>query len=146
MVDEDGDGVGDPSDDNGKDLSHLVPETEVAWDVPPSFNNDPQDMSGGGGDEPPPEEVPEPSGDLRADLGALRTAEKAMLVEARALVDKYEETRALVAAVKGTVFGQGATDAYERGETTAIRCRTTRRRASPSPTRSPRPARRSPPR
>ncbi|WP_329074605.1 hypothetical protein [Streptomyces niveus] len=115
MVDEDGDGVGDPSDDNGKDLSHLVPETEVAWDVPPSFNNDPQDMSGGGGDEPPPEEVAEPSGDLRADLGALRTAEKAMLVEARALVDKYEETRALVAAVKGTVFGQGATDAYERG-------------------------------
>ncbi|MFF2852332.1 hypothetical protein ACFVT5_39370 [Streptomyces sp. NPDC058001] len=114
MVDEDGDGVADPSEDNGKDLSHLVPDTEVAWDVPPSFNIDPTDLSGGG-DGPEPEEITEPSGDLRVDLGALRTAEKSMLTEARGAVDTYEEVRALVAAVKDTVFGQGATDTYERG-------------------------------
>ncbi|MGP4005639.1 hypothetical protein [Streptomyces sp. 4N124] len=114
MVDEDGDEAADPSEDNGKDLSHLVPDPEVAWDVPPSFNIDPTDLSGGG-DGPPPEEIKEPSGDLRVDLGALRTAEKSMLTEARGAVDKYEEVRALVAAVKDTVFGQGATDRYERG-------------------------------
>lgn len=114
MVDEDGDGVADPSEDNGEDLSHLVPDTEVVWDVPPSFNTDPTDLSGGG-DGPEPEEITDPSGDLRVDLGALRTAEKSMLTEARGAVDTYEEVRALVAAVKDTVFGQGATDKYERG-------------------------------
>ncbi|MFE7979548.1 hypothetical protein [Streptomyces shenzhenensis] len=114
MVDEDGDGAADPSEDNGKDLSYLVPDPEVVWDVPPSFNIDPRDLSGGG-DGPEPEKITEPSGDLRVDLGALRTAEKSMLTEARGAVDKYEEVRALVAAVKDTVFGQGATDKYERG-------------------------------
>ncbi|MFK4272260.1 hypothetical protein [Streptomyces milbemycinicus] len=114
MVDEDGDGAADPSEDNGKDLSYLVPDPEVVWDVPPSFNIDPKDLSGGG-DGPQSEEITEPSGDLRVDLGALRTAEKSILTEARGAVDKYEEVRALVAAVKDTVFGQGAKDAYERG-------------------------------
>ncbi|MDH6565085.1 hypothetical protein M2160_000106 [Streptomyces sp. SAI-117] len=113
IVDEDGDGAADPSEDNGKDLSHLVPDTEVVWAVPPSFNIDPTDLTKGG-DGPPSEEITEPSGDLRVDLGALRTAEQSMLTEARGAVDKYEEVRALVAAVKDTVFGQGAKDAYER--------------------------------
>ncbi|RDD83931.1 hypothetical protein [Streptomyces parvulus] len=113
MVDEDGDGEADPSEDNGEDLSYLVPETEVVWDVPPSFNIPPTDM-GGGGDGPPTEETIEPSGDLRVDLGALRTSEKSVLTEARGAVEKYEEVRALVASVKDTVFGQGAEDKYER--------------------------------
>ncbi|WP_409055174.1 hypothetical protein [Streptomyces sp. SYP-A7185] len=114
VTDEDGDGEADPSADNGKDLSHLVPDTEVAWDAPPSFNLDPKDLSKDGGG-PPAEEITEPSADLRIDLGALRTAEQSMLTEARGAVNKYEEVRAKVAAVKDSVFGQGATDKYEKG-------------------------------
>ncbi|MEW2519465.1 hypothetical protein [Actinacidiphila alni] len=106
-----------PSPDNGKDLSSLVPETHVAWDVPPSFNTDPKDLDGGGGD---PKQITEPSGDLRIDLGALRTAEKAMLTEARAAVAKYEELRAKVEAVKGHVFGQGAQDPNDHSGYTSL--------------------------
>lgn len=114
--DEDGDGEPDEqpkSDDYGKDLSDLVPETKVAWDVPPSFNLDPKDMSSAGSGDP--EEITEPSGDLKIDLGALRTAEKSMLTEARGAVAKYEELRAKVFAVKGDVFGQGAKDPNPEG-------------------------------
>ncbi|WP_328356094.1 hypothetical protein OG800_16060 [Streptomyces sp. NBC_00445] len=108
-----GGGEGDPGPE--KDLSGLVPTTEVAWDTPPSFNIKPTDLSsGGGGDEPPDQEVTEPSGDLKIDLGAMRTAEQSILTETRGAVDKYEEVRTLVVSVQDTVFGQTAMDEYER--------------------------------
>lgn len=116
QTDDDGDQP--PSPDNGKDLSSLVPETHVAWSVPPSFNTDPTDLSSeGSGDK---KEITEPSGDLKIDLGAMRTAEKAMLTEARGAVAKYEDLRAKVAAVKGHVFGQGAQDENDHSGYTSL--------------------------
>ncbi|MFI9809519.1 hypothetical protein ACIHEJ_35170 [Streptomyces sp. NPDC052301] len=113
LPDPEGDGS-DPGPDHGKDLSGLVPTDQVAWGEPPSFNTDPQAIpkDQGGGDSPPPTA---PSGDLRIDLSAMRTAEKSMLSEARAAVATYEEVRAQVMAKKDTVFGQGAhTDGHYR--------------------------------
>lgn len=107
-----------PSKDNGKNLDYLVPATHVAWDVPPSFNLDAKDMSPGGGGGP--QEVTEPSGDLRVDLGAMRTAEKSMLTEARGAVAAYEDLRAKVAAAKGHVFGQGAQDPNDHSGYTSL--------------------------
>ncbi|MEK8146538.1 hypothetical protein NKH18_50565 [Streptomyces sp. M10(2022)] len=45
----------------------------------------------------------------------MRTAETSMLTEATGAVTKYEELRTLVASVKDTVFGQGATETKESG-------------------------------
>ncbi|ROQ77133.1 hypothetical protein EDD95_3634 [Streptomyces sp. CEV 2-1] len=105
----------EPSADNGKDLSGLVPEDKVAWDTPPSFNLDPKDVNSSGSNPPEPKPGP-PSGNLRVDLASLRTGEKSMLVEAREAVAKYEEVRAHVASVKDTVFGQTAKDKADTGE------------------------------
>lgn len=110
---EEGEGEGETSEDNGRDLAHMVPETEVAWEEPPSFNIDPTDLSSGGDENQ--DENTEPSADFKVDLATLRTAESAMLTEANGAVNKYEEVRALVAAVKGTVFGQGATSKKSSG-------------------------------
>ncbi|WP_394427741.1 hypothetical protein [Streptomyces sp. SGAir0957] len=102
-----GDESDEPGADHGADLSGLVPQDKVAWSTPPSFNDDPKDSGSGGGDSPP-EGGTEPSGDLRIDLGSVRTAETAMLTEARGAVAAYEEVRAKVASSKDSVFGQGA--------------------------------------
>ncbi|WP_394427100.1 hypothetical protein [Streptomyces sp. SGAir0957] len=112
--DESDDGS-EKSADYGKDLSSLVPEDKVAWTTAPSFNEDPQDV-GDGGSGPDMKEPGPPSGDLAVDLASLRTAEASMLVEARAMVAKYEEVRAHVASVKDTVFGQTAKDKADNGE------------------------------
>ncbi|MEK8146537.1 hypothetical protein NKH18_50560 [Streptomyces sp. M10(2022)] len=45
---EETDEESDPSPDNGRDLSNMVPEVEVAWEDPPSFNTDPTDLSSDG--------------------------------------------------------------------------------------------------
>lgn len=110
---EETDEESDPSPDNGRDLSNMVPEVEVAWEDPPSFNTDPTDLSSDGGSEES-DEV-ETSGDLRIDLASMRTAETSMLTEANGAVTKYEELRTLVASVKDTVFGQEATETKESG-------------------------------
>lgn len=114
VPDEDDADSDEESPDNGKDLSYMVPHAEVAWDTPPSFNKDPKDIDESAGDKPP-KEITEPSGDLKIDLSALRTTEKALLTESRAAVKKYEELRTKVAAVKGTVFGQTAMDKGKEG-------------------------------
>lgn len=99
--------AGDLGPDHGKDLSGLVPTDKVAWGEPPSFNIDPKKIAQDPGTEPPVAAA-ELSGDLKIDLGAVRTTERAMLTESRAAVAKYEEVRAKVMAKKDTVFGQGA--------------------------------------
>lgn len=111
---EEGEGEGETTEDNGRDLAHMVPETEVAWEDPPSFNDDPKDLSSGGGDDDQDENT-DPSADFKIDLATLRTAETSMLTEANGAVTKYEEVRALVASVRGTVFGQGATSKGDGG-------------------------------
>lgn len=103
---EGGDDQSEPGPDHGKDLSGLVPNDKVAWGEPPSFNDDPQKIpSDSGTESPAPGDA---SGDLRIDLSAMRTTERAMLTESRAAVATYEEVRAKVMAKKDTVFGQGA--------------------------------------
>jgi hypothetical protein len=113
-----GDDAGTKSADNGKDLSSLVPVDRVAWTAPPSFNVDPTDLPGAGSGATTT--LTEPSGDLKIDLGALRTAENGMLTQARGAVAKYEEVRAKVEAVKGHVFGQGAQDANDHSGYTSL--------------------------
>lgn len=99
-----------PGPDNGKDLGGLVPVDKVAWEQPPSFNDDPKDIYPSQGDGPPDEEADaEHAVDMRIDLPTVRTAETSMLTEARTAVSEYEEVRKKVDAVKGTVFGQGTT-------------------------------------
>jgi hypothetical protein len=93
--------------DHGADLGNLVPKDEVAWTTPPSFNDDPKDITNSGSGTPPPGDT-EPSGDFKVDLGSIRTAETAMLTEVRGGVTKYEEVRAKVAGCKDSVFGQTA--------------------------------------
>ncbi|MBU7600419.1 hypothetical protein JGS22_023000 [Streptomyces sp. P38-E01] len=111
---EEGEGEEETTEDNGRDLAYMVPETEVAWDELPSFNDDPSDLSedSGDGDQ---DENSDPSADFKMDLSTLRTAETSILAEANGAVDKYEEVRALVASVKDTVFGQGATSKGDGG-------------------------------
>ncbi|MCS0603528.1 hypothetical protein NX794_20255 [Streptomyces sp. LP11] len=111
----DGDGSQEKSADNGKDLGGLVPEDKVAWETAPSFNQDPQDI-GDGGDQPDKKDPGPPAGDFGVSLSSLRTAEASMLVEARAMVAKYEEVRTHVVAAKDTVFGQTAKDKPDDGE------------------------------
>ncbi|MER7413359.1 MULTISPECIES: hypothetical protein [Streptomyces] len=107
---EEGDGEEpEPSADNGKDLSGLVPKDEVAWDEPPSFNKDPQDIEQSQSDGPPDAPDPGSASDLKIDLASVRTTEESMLTEARTAVAAYEELRSKVLSQQDTVFGQGAT-------------------------------------
>lgn len=101
-----GDDQSEPGADHGKDLSGLVPTDKVAWGEPPSFNDDPKKIPSDSGSEEQGDT--DPSGDLKIDLGAMRTTEKSVLTETRAAVAKYEEVRSKVMATKDSVFGQGA--------------------------------------
>lgn len=113
--DGDGDG-GDATHDTGAPdrLDGLVPVDKVVWTTPPSFNDDPKDGEAGG--TKPGANEAETTADLKIDLEAMRTAERSMLAETRGAVDKYEELRKKVAAVKDHVFGQGAQDDNAQGE------------------------------
>ncbi|MFH8981694.1 hypothetical protein [Streptomyces varsoviensis] len=111
----DGDGDDKPSPDHNKNLDGLVPTDKVAWTAPPSFNDDPKDIGSDSGSEAPQNNYT-PSGDFKIDPSSLRTAEKSMLTEAKGGVEKYEEVRKKVMAVKGTVFGQGAQTKVTKGE------------------------------
>jgi hypothetical protein len=91
--------------DKGKDFSGEVPTVTVNWSEPPSFNDDPPQASGDGNQN---QNIP-PAEPFRIDLTSMRTAEEAMLSDARTAVDKYEQLRQKVLSQKDTIFGQKAT-------------------------------------
>ncbi|MBM7091497.1 hypothetical protein ABZ606_10735 [Streptomyces sp. NPDC012461] len=92
----DHDGFEDP--DAGKDFSHLIPAMSVGWDVPPSFNLDPETGSGTGSTS---KEVAD-SGPILFDARTVRSTENALLAESRNAVSGYEALRARVDAVVHT--------------------------------------------
>lgn len=98
-------GDGQPDPDAGKDFSYLVPNLQVAWSTPPSFNQDPPG-SDGSGDKT--DNVPS-CGPIRVNLPTLRSAEQRMLSSAQTIVGDYESLRSKVMSTKDTVFGQNAT-------------------------------------
>jgi hypothetical protein len=98
-------GDGQPDPDAGKDFGYLVPDLQVSWSTPPSFNQDPPDKGGngeGGGNDVPP------CGPFQVHLATLRSAEQRMLGGARTVVGDYKALRSRVMSVKDTVFGQHA--------------------------------------
>jgi hypothetical protein len=103
-----GGGNGQPDPDAGKDFGYLVPNVQVAWSTPPSFNQDPPDVTPPGGDGDKDNDVPA-CGPIQVNLGTLRTAEQSMLSASRIAVTDYEALRNKVMSVKDTVFGQTAT-------------------------------------
>ncbi|MBD0736463.1 hypothetical protein [Streptomyces sp. CBMA29] len=115
LPDPPADGTETPSPDHDKNLDGLVPTDKVVWSTPPSFNTDPTDSGSDPGSGPDPNSY-EAAADLKIDLSAVRVAEKSMLTESRGAVDRYEELRKRVMAVKGHVFGQGAQDKNAEGE------------------------------
>jgi hypothetical protein len=103
-----GGGDGTPNPNAGADLSRLVPHVQVAWSTPPTFNQDPPDMTPPDGDGDKDKDVPA-CGPIQVDLGTLRTAEQSMLAASQIAVTDYEALRTKVMSLKDTVFGQTAT-------------------------------------
>lgn len=96
-----GDGPDDgPSPDSGKELDNLVPEVEVAWSTPPSFNDEPPTGGGGGGGDE------ETQGYTKLHLAGLRAAEQTVLGAARTAVASYEALKDNVLRTEGHIFGQ----------------------------------------
>lgn len=102
-------GGGPPDPDTGKDLSNLVPNLQVAWSTPPSFNLDPPEETPPGGGGPPPSSSVPSVNPIRAALPSMRGVEQQMLAAAGNAVNDYEALRSQVMALKDTVFGQEAT-------------------------------------
>lgn len=92
-----------PDPDAGKDFGNLVPNLQVAWGTPPSFNLDPP-----GGESKDNKNTP-PCGPIEVHLGTLRDAEQTMLACSRTIVDEYEALKNKVMSSKDGVFGQHAT-------------------------------------
>lgn len=103
--DDDDDSSGDDDfEHKGEDLSSGVPDVDVVWQGPPSWEIGPQGGGSGGGDSD------DDDAEVRhfsMDATSVRAAEENMLTESRSIVATYTQMKEKVAAEKGTVFGQG---------------------------------------
>jgi hypothetical protein len=136
-MDPNAQGGDQPDPDAGKDLTYLVPNAQVAWSTPPSFNLDPPNpnpppSSGdpSGGDTPP-------CGTIQVNLPTLRSAEDSMLGAARIAVGDYQSLRDKVMSVKDTAFGQQSTVTSDGWWNPASQGWMAGGQASPSPVQDP---------
>ena len=75
-------GEGTPNPDAGKDYGYLVPNLQVVWSDPPTFNADPRNIGSGGDSGSSSEDAPW-CPPIRMKTGSVRDSERRMLAAAR---------------------------------------------------------------
>lgn len=92
--------------DEGKDLSDQVPDVNVLWLSPPSFNQDPGGGSSGGDDGG--NDAPATTS-YSIDTGSVRSAEENMLQSSQDAINSYKQLQERVQSAKkggDDVFGE----------------------------------------
>ena len=101
------------SDDTGQDLSYLVPEVEVTWGTPPSFNTDPTEASGSSSST----STVTPVEAFNINTGGVRAGEESFLGSLRNDTSQYDELRSstMNAVSDPTFFGPATVSASDYG-------------------------------